>query len=103
MARVSFEAVKRFFIALGWVVLFAFTGGVVTLVLSRYVPIGGVRSQLVRDVVYSLIGFIIATVVVARLLAKASWDRLGWHRPIGPRVVNGALVGLVMAAVAIGL
>ena len=103
MARVSLEAVKRFGIALGWVVLFAFSGGVVTLVLSRYLPIGGARSQLMRDVLYSLIGFLVATIVVARVLAKESWDRLGWHRPIGSRVANGALLGLVMAALAIGL
>jgi membrane protease YdiL (CAAX protease family) len=56
-----------------------------------------------RDVVYSLIGFLVATIVVGRLLAKESWDRLGWHRPLGSRVVNGALLGLVMAALAIGL
>jgi len=103
MARVSFVAVKRFFIALGWILLFAFTGGLVTIVLSRYAPIGGDPSKLMRDVVYSLIGFLVATIVVGRLLAKESWDRLGWHRPLGSRVVNGALLGLVMAAVAIGL
>ena len=103
MARVSFEAVKRFVIALGWILFFAITGLVVTVVLSRFAPIGGAPSQLVRDVIYSMIGFAVATLVVGKLLAKESWDRLGWHRPVLSPAVNGALLGLVMAAVAIGL
>jgi membrane protease YdiL (CAAX protease family) len=103
MARVSFEAVKRFVIALGWILLFAVIGFVVTLVLSRFAPIGGASWQLVRDVIYSMIGFAVATLVVAKLLAKESWDRLGWHRPVLSPTVNGAMLGLVMAAVAVGL
>lgn len=103
MARVSFEAVKRFAIAIGWIVVYAVTGGIVTMVLSRYAPIGGAPRQLVRDVFYSMIGFLVATIVVGRVLAKESWDRLGWHRPIGSRTVNGMLLGLVMAGVAVGL
>jgi membrane protease YdiL (CAAX protease family) len=104
MARVSFEDVRRVAIALGWVLLFALVGIVVTLILSRWAPAwGGPGWQFLRDVVYGLIGFAVATVFVGKVLAKESWDRLGWHRPVGSRLVNGAAFGLLMAAVAIGL
>jgi membrane protease YdiL (CAAX protease family) len=103
MARVSFAAVKRLGIALAWILFFAVTGIVVTLVLSRFVPIGGAAAQLVRDVIYSMVGFVVATLVVGKLLAKESWDRLGWHRPAFSHAVNGTMLGLVMAALAIGL
>ena len=103
MARVSFAAVKRVGIALAWMLLFAVTGVVVTLVLSRFVPIGGTPWQLVRDVIYGMIGFLVATIVVGRVLAQESWDRLGWHRPVGSRMVNGTFLGLLMAALAVGL
>jgi len=104
MARVSFEDVKRVAIALGWVLLFALVGIVVTLILSRWAPAwGGQGWQFLRDVVYGLIGFAVATIFVGKVLAKESWDRLGWHRPVGSRLVNGMALGLLMAAIAVGL
>jgi membrane protease YdiL (CAAX protease family) len=103
MARVSFADVKRLGIALLWILLFALVGLAVTLLLSRFAPIGGAPWQFVRDAGYGMVGFVVATVVVGRMLARESWDRLGWHRPVASRVINGALFGVLMAAVAVGL
>ena len=103
MARVSFEGVKQLGIALGWLLLFAVVGVVVTFLLSRFVLIGGAPWQFMRDIVYGLIGFLVATIVVGKVMAKESWDRLGWHRPVVSKLVNGVMFGLLMAAVAVGL
>jgi len=103
MARVSFEDVKRAGLALAWLLLFAAVGILVTLLLTRLVPWGGPQWQFHRDVVHGLIGFLVATIVVGKVLAKESWDRLGWHAPVVSRLVNGAAMGLLMAALAIGL
>ncbi|HMG18884.1 MAG TPA: CPBP family intramembrane glutamic endopeptidase [Gemmatimonadales bacterium] len=103
MARVSFDDVKRAGSALAWLLLFAAVGILVTLLLTRLVPWGGPQWQFHRDVVHGLIGFLVATIVVGRVLAKESWDRLGWHAPVVSRLVNGAAMGLLMAALAIGL
>ena len=103
MARVSFEDVKRVGIALAWILLFAAVGLLVTLLLSALAPLGGVQGQFLADVIYSLIGFGVATIVVGKVLAKESWERLGWRRPLASRLLHGVTFGLVMAAVAIGL
>jgi len=82
MARVSFEGVKRLGIALAWILLFALVGVLVTIGVANLVPGwggGGHDWLLFRNALYALIGFLAATIVVGRLLAKESWDRLGWR------------------------
>jgi membrane protease YdiL (CAAX protease family) len=103
MARVSFADVQRVGLALAWILFFATVGVLITLLLSKLAPLGGASWQFMRDVVYSLIGFAVATMVVGKVLAKESWDRLGWRRPVASGMVNGAAFGLLMAAVAVAL
>lgn len=107
MARVSFvEAAKRVAIALGWVVLFFILGFGITIALAQLLPgWGGAPWELVRNVLYELIGFAAATVIVGRLLNKHSWDQMGWRTDGGfaPRVLRGAGLGAAAAVVAIGL
>jgi membrane protease YdiL (CAAX protease family) len=107
MARVSFEDVKRVAIALGWIVLYTAIGLAITIGFSAVVPgWGGNQWFVFRNGAYEVIGFLIATVVVGRLLNKYSWDRMGWHtRPGGlmPRLFRGMGLGALMAMLAIGL
>ena len=109
MARVSFAAVRRFAINIGWIVLFVIVGGGVTLGLATLLPAwGGDDYRLLRDVAYGLTGFIVATLVVGKLLAKESWDRLGWRGGRGAMgvarsFVRGVGVGVAMAILAIVL
>src|SRR3990170_666960 len=97
---------KRVAIALGWVVLFFALGFGITIALAVLLPgWGGAPWQLARNVLYQLIGFGAATVIVGRLLNKHSWDQMGWHTDGGltPRVLRGAGLGAAAAVVAIGL
>jgi membrane protease YdiL (CAAX protease family) len=110
MARVSFVVLKRFAINIGWIALFVFVGGGVTLGLAKLLPNwGGDAYRLLRDVAYGLTGFIVATLVVGKLLAKESWERLGWRREGRPATglarpfARGIGVGLAMAVLAIVL
>ena len=107
MARVSFAAVKRVAIALGWIILFAAIGLGITIGLSALLPgWGGNLWFLFRNGLYEAIGFIVATVVVGKLLNKYSWDRMGWHTQPGglvPRLLRGVGLGALMAALAVGL
>ena len=104
MARVSFAAVKRVGIALGWIVLFATIAIAVTIGMSEIVPGWGGREWFVaRTGVFEVIGFGLATVVVGRWLNKYSWPEMGWRKAAFPTVFAGAGLGVFMAAVAIGL
>ena len=104
MARVSFADVKRVGIALGWVVLFVVIAIGVTLGIAAAVPGWGGQAWFVaRTGVFELIGFGLATVVVGRLLNKYSWPEMGWWREAFPKVFVGTGLGVVMAAVAVGL
>ena len=107
MARVSFADVKRVVIALGWIVLFIAIGVGITIGLSELLPgWGGNVWFLFRNGVYEVAGFLIATIVVGRLLNKYSWDRMGWNtRPRGlvTRMLGGVGIGALMAALAVGL
>ncbi len=109
MARGSFAAVKSGVIAVGWVVLFAILALGVTLGLSALVPgWGGQRWFIARNGAYQVIGFGLATLVVGRLLNQYSWDRMGWHADpthggIVRRLLRGVGLGVVMAAVAVGM
>jgi hypothetical protein len=104
MARVSFAGVKRFFIAIGWVVLFIAIGVGVTIGLSELVPgWGGQEWFVARTGVYEVIGFGLSTWLVGRVLKKYSWGELGWHRPALFPWLHGLALGAVMAAAAIGV
>ena len=104
MARVSLEAVKRVFIALGWAVLFIALGVGITIGLSELVPgWGGEEWFVARTGVYEVIGFGFSTWLVGRILQKYSWAELGWNRPAVTPWLKGLAVGAVMAAAAIGL
>jgi membrane protease YdiL (CAAX protease family) len=99
--------VKRVAIALGWIILFAAVGLGITIGLSALLPgWGGNLWFLFRNGLYEAIGFIVATVVVGKLLNKYSWDRMGWHTQPGglvPRLLRGVGLGALMAALAVGL
>ncbi len=104
MARVSFAAVKRVAIALGWVVLFWGVGLGLTILFAQLVPgWGGLTWEVVRTGVFEVVAFGIATVVIGRLLNKRSWADMGWRRPAINPWLRGAALGAVMAAFAIGL
>lgn len=106
MARVSFAGVKRVAIALGWLFLFAVVAiGVIIGVASLVPGLGGRPWFVARNGAYLAIGFGVATVVVARLLNKYSWEQMGWTRGAGRAVelLRGTALGAVMAVLAIGL
>ena len=107
MARVSFADVKRVGIALAWIVLYAAIGLGITIGIAELVPWwGGQRWFVFRTGAFEVIGFLIATLVVGKLLNKYSWDRMGWHTQPGgvmPRVLRGVGLGALMAMLAIGL
>ena len=98
MARVSFAAVKRVGIALGWIVLFATIAIAVTIGISEVVPgWGGGEWFVARTGVFEVIGFGLATVVVGRWLNKYSWPEIGWRKTAFPKVFVGA--GLIVAGI----
>src|SRR6266702_4313321 len=107
MARVSFADAKRVGIALGWIVLYAVIGIGLTIGISNMVPgWGGPGWSVFRNGAYEVIAFVVATVVVGKLLNKYSWDRMGWHTQPGgvmPRLLRGVGLGGLMAMLAIGL
>lgn len=106
-ARVSFAGqTKRLGIALGWILIYAVIGVVITICLSELVPGWGGREWfLLRNGAYELIGFATATVVVGRLIDKHSWEQLGWRTDgrLGRRLARGIGLGALMAALAIAL
>jgi membrane protease YdiL (CAAX protease family) len=109
MARVSFVALKRLAINVAWIVLFVVVGGGVSVGLAKVLPAWSAEYRLLRDVFCGLTGFIVATLIVGKLLARESWERLGWRtegrglaghaRPFA----RGIGVGIAMAAFAIVL
>jgi len=107
MARVSLADVKRVGIALAWILLYAAIGLGITIGIAELVPgWGGPTWYLFRNGAYEVIGFVVATVVVGRLLNRYSWDRMGWHAQPGglmPRLLRGIGLGGLMAMLAIGL
>ncbi len=107
MARVSLADVKRVGIALAWILLYAAIGVGITIGIAELVPgWGGGPWYVFRTGAFVVIGFLIATIVVGKLLDKYSWDRMGWHtQPNGlvPRLFRGIGLGTLMAMLAIGL
>jgi uncharacterized protein len=109
MARVSFEAIKRFASNVAWILLFVAVGGGASIGLAAVLPAWGAEYRLLRDVFCGLSGFIVATLIVGKLLAGESWERLGW-RTEGRGLVGharpfarGIGFGVAMAAFAIVL
>jgi CAAX protease family protein len=103
MARVSFLAVKRGGIALGWLILFLAIGGGITYGIAALVPGWGADWSIVQSGAYEVIGFGLATWVVGRWLTKYSWSALGWRMPALVPWLRGVALGAVMAAAAVGL
>lgn len=106
MARVSFAGLRRFAIALVWLVVFLAVGVGVTIGVAAVTgPLLGGRWWIVRNGLPEVAGFGTATLVVGRWLDRHDWAALGWSRP--RRLPMGFAVGValsgVMAAVAIGI
>jgi membrane protease YdiL (CAAX protease family) len=103
MARVSFAAVKRVGIAIGWLLLFAVIAVPIIIGVASLVPgWGGPNWFFVRNGAYEVIGFGIATLVVGRLLNKYSWEGMGWgRRRLGVSLLRGVGLGAAMAIVAV--
>ena len=109
MARVSFAGLKTFAINVAWIVLFVVVGGGVSVGLARVLPASTAEYRLLRDVFCGLTGFVVATLIVGKLLARESWERLGW-RTEGRGLVGharpfarGIGVGIAMAGFAVVL
>src|SRR3989449_4979752 len=107
MARVSFADVQRIGIALAWILLYAAIGLGITIGIAELVPgWGGQQWFVFRTGAFEVVGFLVATIVVGKLLNKYSWDRMGWHTQPGgimPRQLRGIGLGALMAMLAIGL
>jgi uncharacterized protein len=103
MARVSFLAVKRGGIALGWLILFLAIGGGITYGISTVVPGWGADWSIVQSGAYEVVGFGLATWVVGRWLTRYAWSALGWRMPALVPWLRGVAMGAVMAAAAVGL
>lgn len=109
MARVAFrERAKRVALALAWIVAFAAVGIGVSVVLNLVNPVNA-RSPwwLFANASGQVIAFLAATWLVGWRLNKRTWDQMGWHtgggEGLGGRVARGVVLGVVMAAIAIGL
>jgi len=104
MARVSFAAVKRVGIALGWVVLFWVIGLGLTYFGAMSLPAwGGPAWDVARTGVLEVLAFGLLTVLIGRVLNKLSWPEMGWRRPTIAPLLRGVAVGALMASLAIGL
>ena len=108
-ARVSFgERLRRVGLALVWIALFTAVGSVASFVLVRLMPVAEAsRWSLARNGAGLALGFGFATWLVGVRFARLSWDDLGWHtggaEGLVGRIARGVVLGVVMAATAIGL
>lgn len=109
MARVSFEGVKQVLIAVAWVMAFAAVGIAISVVLNSVLAVHQSSPWwLAATSAGQAIGFVAATALVGWKLNKYSWDRMGWRRwgggaDLGVSFPGGVILGVVMAAIAIGL
>src|SRR5256885_14643710 len=86
MARVSFAAVKRVGIALGWIVLFVAIGIGITIALSELLPgWGGNVWFLFRNGMYEVAGVLLPADGLGRLRHKKSLGGKGGGPPPPPR------------------
>ncbi len=106
-ARASFgERSRQVVLALGWIALFVAIGGAASFGILRLVPVTEASPwYLAVNSAGLALGFFLATWLVGVRLAKDSWDHWGWHTQGGlvGRIVRGAGLGILMAALAIGL
>ncbi len=106
-ARVAFgERAKAVGAAVAWLALFVAIGIGVTILLSELIPAVGGRSWwLARNGLEQATGFAVATVVAGYWLNRHSWERMGWRfdRGLPWRLLRGTGVGVVLAAIAVGL
>ena len=108
MARVSFQGVQQVGIAFAWLVLFAVVAIGGSALLNTFNPIPVTSPWwLAANSGGQAIAFLFATWLVGLRLNKHSWDRMGWHTGGGERlrgrITRGVALGVVMAALAIGL
>ena len=115
MARVSFEDVvtraKRLGIALSWIVAFGTVAIGASALLNALNPVPTTSPWwLAANSGGQAIAFLLATWLVGLRLNKHSWDRMGWHTGGGAtaetlrgRIARGVALGVLMAALAIGL
>jgi membrane protease YdiL (CAAX protease family) len=95
-------------LAIAWVLAFAAVGVAVSVVLNSLFAVHPSSPWwLAATSGGQLIGFLAATAIVGWKLNRYSWDRMGWHTGGGEglrgRIGRGVLLGVVMAAIAIGL
>jgi hypothetical protein len=104
MARVSFPAVKRVAIALGWIILFYVVALGVDYGLTEVASVRWNSTLAVVPIgLFEVIGFGLATYVFGRRIHKHSWSELGWRRPALKPWLRGLALGAVMASGAVGL
>ncbi len=112
MARVSFqdlaERAKRLAFALAWLIAFGAVAIGGSVVLNGLNPVGPTSPWwLAANSGGQAIAFLLATWLVGLRLNKHSWDEMGWHTGGGERlwgrIARGVTLGVVMAALAIGL
>jgi len=105
MARVSFVGLRRFAVALLWLIVFLLVGaGLSIAVAAMGLPMGG-RWWMARNGLAQAIGFGLATLIVGRWLDRHEWPALGWGAPrrLWRRFALGVVLGAAMAAVAIAV
>ncbi|HJQ65919.1 MAG TPA: CPBP family intramembrane glutamic endopeptidase [Gemmatimonadales bacterium] len=105
MARVSFAGLRRFAVALLWLVVFLLVGTGLSIAIGELgLPMGG-RWWLASNGIAQALGFGLATIIVGRWLDRHEWGTLGWSggRRLWLRFALGLALGGAAAAAAIAL
>jgi membrane protease YdiL (CAAX protease family) len=105
-ARVAFAGRARAgAIAVAWIVVFALVGGGASWSLEQVRLHPDPSWWLAWGALTTAAGFGLATWLVGRVLARRSWEELGWRPRTGvPQgLALGVALGAVMAALAVGL
>jgi hypothetical protein len=102
------ERAKRTAIALGWIVVFGVVAIAGSALLNALNPVPNNSPWwLAANSGGQAIAFLLATWLVGWRLNKQTWEDMGWHTGGGEglwgRIQRGVGLGLVMAALAIGL
>lgn len=96
-------------LAIAWVLAFVVVGVVISLVLNSITPVPTTSPWwLAANSGGQMIGFLAATWIVGWKLNKHTWDEMGWrwgggNGGLGVSFPRGVFLGVLMAAVAIGL
>ena len=97
---------RRTLTALGWIAALVAVGAGVAVLPLRYDPLPvGSPWRFAWEGVVLAFAFFIATALVGRRLAGLSWNALGWNgaESGAGRFAAGTVLGVAMAAVAVGL